>query len=108
MDETLKRKAELYQNLSQSLQNILLQKQALALDRVEMEKALAELENYGKKTVYKSIGVALIEADRDEVVSELKDRLEEVKLKLESLEKQEELARNRLEKIKKELKDAGL
>lgn len=108
MDESLKRKIELYQNLNQSLQNILLQKQALALDKVEMEKALAELENYGKKTVYKSIGVALIEADRDEVISELKDRLEEAKLKLESISRQEEMARKRMEKLKAELEEAGL
>ena len=108
MDEALKRKIELYQNLNQSLQNIMLQRQAMAMERVEMEKALAELERYDKDKVYKSIGVALIEADKKEVVENLKERMEEVELKLESLKKQEEMVRKRMEKLRKELKEAGL
>ena len=107
MDD-VKRKMELYQSLAQSLQAIMMQRQALAVEKLEMEKALAELERYEKDIVYKSIGVALIEAKKEEVVESLKERMEEVELKLESLKKQEEIVRKRLEKLKKELKEAGL
>ena len=101
MDE---KKVKLYKQLVQTYQNLSLQKQAIAVELAETEKALAELENHGGK-VYKSLGSVLIEADREASIKELKDRKEELGIKLESLERNIATVEQRLEKLRKELSE---
>ncbi len=105
MKPDVEKKMKLYQQLTSSLQTIMMQMRAYMAELAEIEKALEELEKYSGERVFRSIGPAMIEVSKDEVVSELREAKEDMGLKLESLKKQEEMVSKRLEKLKKEIEE---
>ena len=92
------------QQLQNTLQQLLLQKQRLDLERNESERALKTLDGVTSETkVYKSAGAILVEKDRDAVVKELKDRLDFLEMRSKVLAKQEGNTRERLTSIQESL-----
>jgi prefoldin beta subunit len=87
------------QILEQSLQNILLQKQAFQMELSETETALKEIQN-SNEDAYKIVGNLMIKTKRDSVVDDLSNRKKMLKLRLENLEKQEESLGNKLEELR--------
>ncbi len=92
------------QQLQNTLQQLVLQKQRLEMERSESERALKTLEDVTSETkVYKSAGAILVEKDRDVVVKELKDRLEFLEMRSKVLAKQEGNTRERLTSLQESL-----
>ena len=99
------KKMNLYQQLTQTLQTIMMQVQAYMAEIAEIDKAIEELEKYSGEKVFRSIGPAMIEAKKDDVIKELRENKEDYELKLDSLKKQEDMVEKRLEKLKKEIEE---
>ena len=96
------KKIQEMQILEQSLQNILLQKQAFQMELSETEMALTEIKNSGDD-VFKIIGQLMIKTKKDSSVKELSDKKKILELRLRNLEKQEESLSTQLEKLRKEI-----
>ena len=78
------------QQLQQTLQGVMAQKQQLELQLTEVERAENELEKVAETVViYKSIGSLLVKSEKDKVTTELTERKELVKMRVDVLAKQE-------------------
>jgi prefoldin beta subunit len=78
------------QQLQQTLQGIMAQKQQLELQLTEVERGVNELEKLAETAViYKSIGALLVKSKKDKVTTELTERKELVKMRVDVLAKQQ-------------------
>lgn len=92
------------QQLQQTLQTVLAQKQQLELELTEVEQALSELEKLTDSAViYKSIGSLLVKAERANVTTELTERKELVKTRIDVLGRQEERLRSQVKELQTKL-----
>jgi prefoldin beta subunit len=92
------------QQLQNTLQQLVIQKQRLDLERGESERALKLLDDIASdKKVYKSAGAILVEKEKDNVVKELNERLEFLEMRAKVLTKQEGNARERLTGLQESL-----
>jgi len=95
-----------FQQLQQTLQAVVTQKQQLEMDMSETDKALAELEKVGADTpVFKSIGSILVKADREGLMAELKEKKELLNTRVTVLGRQEERTRERMKDIQQKLQE---
>ncbi len=97
------------QQLQQTLQGVMAQKQQLELQLSEVEHAESELEKMKETAViYKSIGALLVKSKKDKVTAELTERKELLKMRVDVLGKQEERlqtqAKNLQEKLQQDLR----
>ncbi len=93
-----------FQQLQQTLQAIVTQKQQLELEKAEIEKASSELEKSAEgATVYKNVGNILIKSERQKLLDELKERRELNETRVTVLGKQEERTRTRLTELQKKI-----
>jgi prefoldin beta subunit len=91
-----------FQQLQQTLQAVVTQKQQLELEKAEIEKASSELEKSAEgATVY--IGNILIKSERQKLLDELKERRELNETRVTVLGKQEERTRTRLTELQQKL-----
>jgi len=82
------------QQLQQTLQSVVTQKQQLELELTETEQALSELAKLDENAViYKSIGSLLVKAEKVKVSAELTERKELLNTRVSVLGKQEERLR---------------
>jgi prefoldin beta subunit len=92
------------QQLQQTLQVVVTQKQQLEIELSEAEKALSELEKITDDVpVYKSVGSILLKTDRQGLMSELKEKKELTNTRVTVLGKQEERTRERLKELRDRL-----
>ncbi len=78
------------QQTQQNLQSIMAQKQQLAIDQTESDKAIEELNKAGDDdTVYKHAGSILIKSNKKDLIAELEENKELAKTRSTVLEKQE-------------------
>lgn len=92
------------QQLQQTLQGIMAQKQQLDLQLTEIEQASSELEKLDETAViYKSIGALLIKSKKDGVTTELTERKELLKMRVEVLAKQEERLKTQVKDLQEKL-----
>jgi prefoldin beta subunit len=92
------------QQLQETLQAILAQKQQLDLELLEIDRALSELEKASDDVViYKSIGSLLIRTDKAKVTSELNERKELASMRVSVLTKQEERIRSQIKDLQEKL-----
>jgi len=92
------------QQLQQTLQVVLSQKQQLELELTEVDQALTELEKLDDSTViYKSIGSLLVKAERPKVITELTERKELLNTRITVLGKQEERLRTQVKDLQAKL-----
>jgi prefoldin beta subunit len=96
------KKIQEMQILEQSLQQILMQKQAFQMEISETEAALKELDNSGED-VYKVIGQLMLKADKKEIKKELETKQKLLKTRIDNLDKQEQEFSKKLEKIRNEI-----
>ena len=102
LDTETERKIQELQILEQSLQNLLMQKQAFQLELNETDNALKEIKKT-KEDVFKVIGQVMIKADKAEIEKELAQRAEIIRIRLTSIERQEQELSKKAEKLKKEV-----
>ena len=98
------------QNLQNTYQQLLVQKQSYEMEKMESETALETLKNVAAdSTVYKSVGAVLVEKPRDDVVKELDDRVEFLEMRLKVLVKQEDKTKEKMTSIQATLqKELGM
>jgi len=94
------------QQLQQTLQIVLTQRQQLELELSDAERALTELEKLTDTSViYKSIGSLLVKSDRQTVMKELSERKELLKTRVTVLAKQEERTREKLKELSQTIQE---
>jgi len=92
------------QQLQQTLQAVVTQKQQLELEKAEIEKAFSELEKSAEgAAVYKNVGNILIKSERQKLLDELNERRELTETRVTVLGKQEERTRTRLTELQQKL-----
>ena len=92
------------QQLQQTLQNVLAQKQQVELELLEVDKALEELEKIDDDgVIYKSVGSLLIKTEKSKVTEELKERKELANMRVSVLGKQEERLRSQIKELNERL-----
>ena len=85
------------QQLQQTLQSILAQKQQVEMEKSEVEQAIAELQKTADNAVvYKSVGSLLVKAEKPKVTEELVERKELLETRSTVLARQEERMRSQI------------
>ncbi|MFH0928870.1 MAG: prefoldin subunit beta [Candidatus Aenigmatarchaeota archaeon] len=93
------------QAYQQQMQTVLIQKESLSIQNMEMDKALVELGKVKDEDVFKAVGPILIKADKEKLKIELNERKETIDLRLKSLNKQEKRMKDRMEENQKKLEE---
>ena len=92
------------QQLQQTLQGVMAQKQQFTLQLSEVEQAVSELEKLTETAViYKSIGALLVKSEKDKVTTELTERKELLKMRVDVLAKQEARLRTQAKDLQEKL-----
>ena len=92
------------QQLQQSLQGVMGQKQQLEMQLSEVEHAVSELAKLDETAViYKSIGALLVKSEKDKVTKELTERKDLVKMRVDVLTKQDERLRTQVKDLQEKL-----
>lgn len=99
--ETENKIAEL-QIFENTLQNILIQKQNLQAQLLEIENALEELK-ITKEKPYKIIGNVMISSDKKELEKDLNEKKEIINLKIKNLKRQENQIEEKSQKLQQEI-----
>ena len=84
------------QTFQQQMQTVMIQKESLNVQNIEIEKALEELKKTTNEDVYKAVGPILIKSTKKELEKELSEKKETLDLRLKSLQKQEDRLKERL------------
>jgi len=94
------------QQLQQTLQAVVAQKQQLEIEMTETDRALSELEKVtGETPVYKSVGSILVKADKEALLTELKEKKELLNTRVTVLGRQEERTRERLKEVQQKIQE---
>jgi prefoldin beta subunit len=92
------------QQLQQTLQSILAQKQQVELEITEIDQALTELQKLGDDAViYKATGSLMIKSEKTRINTELTDRKELLNTRATVIAKQEERVRSQLKDVQTRL-----
>lgn len=88
------------QQLQQTLQTVLAQKQQVELELTEIEQAQSELKKLADDAViYKAIGSLLVKDEKTKVTTDLNERKELLNMRAQVLGKQEERLRGQLKNL---------
>ena len=94
------------QQLQQNLQAILMQKQQIEVEAMEIEKAVEELKKLGEdEAVYKSAGPILIKTKKEETTKELEEKKELSNTRLLVLGKQETRVKENLKEVENKINE---
>jgi prefoldin beta subunit len=94
------------QQMQQNLQAILMQKQQIEVDSMEIEKALEELKKLGEEeVVYKTAGPLLIKTKKDDTIKELEEKKEPSNTRLLVLGKQEARVKDNLKEVENKINE---
>ena len=88
--------------LEQSLQNLLLQKQAFQMEISETKSAMEEIGK-SKEDVFKIIGQLMIRTENKKIMEGLSNKEKILDLRIKSIEKQEGAITEKLDKLRKEV-----
>ena len=100
----LKEQVSRFQQIQQNLQAIIMQKQQVELESVEIDRALEDLGKAGPEdTVYKSAGPLLIRAKKEDISKELEEKKELAKTRLMVLSKQETRVKDNLKEVENKI-----
>ena len=103
----LREQLERYEKLQQNLQSVLVQKQQIDLEIIEIDKALAELEKSADDVkVYKSAGTVMVSSNKADVVKDLTESKELSNTKLSVLNKQEERLKENIKEVQTKLDES--
>jgi prefoldin beta subunit len=92
------------QQLQQTLQSVLVQKQQVEIELTEIEQALSELQKMSDDAViYKAIGSLLVKSEKAKTVADLNERKELFNTRATVLGKQEERLRSQIKDLQTKL-----
>jgi prefoldin beta subunit len=94
------------QQLQQTLQSILAQKQQVEMEKTEVEQTVAELQKTADDSViYKAIGSLMVKAEKAKINEELVERKELLTTRSTVLAKQEERIRSQVKEAQTKLQE---
>ena len=94
------------QQLQQTLQSILAQKQQVEMEKTEVEQTIAELQKTAEDAViYKAAGSLLVKAEKPKVTEELVERKELLETRSTVLARQEERMRSQIKEAQTKLQE---
>jgi len=93
------------QTFQQQMQTVLIQKESLNLQNIEIEKALEELKKVTNEDVYKAVGSILIKSNKKDLEIELTEKKETISLRLKSLQKQEDRLKEKLKESQQKFEE---
>lgn len=93
------------QTFQQQMQTVLLQKESLNIQNMELDKALEELKKATTEDVYKAVGPILIKSTKKDLEKELSEKKETLELRLKSLQKQEDRIKEKLKDVQGKFED---
>jgi len=94
------------QQLQQTLQTILAQKQQVEMEKSEVEQTIAEMQKTAEDAViYKAIGSLLVKAEKPKVTEELVERKELLDTRSTVLARQEERMRSQIKEAQTKLQE---
>lgn len=92
------------QQLQQTLQSVLAQKQQVEIEITEIEQATSELQKLtDEAVVYKATGSLLIKAEKNKIATELTERKELLGTRTTVIAKQEERIRSQIKDLQTRL-----
>lgn len=92
------------QQLQQTLQSVLAQKQQVELEMSEIDQASTELQKLvDDAVVYKATGSLMIRAEKTKMIAELSERKDLLNARVTILAKQEERLRSQLKELQTKL-----
>jgi prefoldin beta subunit len=94
-----------FQAYQQQLQSIMIQKENLKLQMLEIEKALEELEASKEKEAYKITGSIMIKKNSTDLKNELKEKKDIFDVRTKTLEKAEERITTKLKEMEPKLRE---
>lgn len=90
------------QQLQQTLQVVVSQRQQLEIESSEIDQALGELEKMDDEAlIYKSIGSLLVKSERQKVIGELEERKELLNTRISVLTRQRSRVEERMKGLQK-------
>jgi prefoldin beta subunit len=93
------------QACQQQMQTVLIQKESLNIQSMEIDKALDELKKIKNEEVFKAVGPILIKSEKAKLTKELEERKETIDLRLKSLQKQESRLKERMDQGQEKLEE---
>jgi prefoldin beta subunit len=94
------------QQLQQTLQSILAQKQQVEMEKTEVEQTVAELQKTADDSViYKAIGSLMVKAEKAKINEELVERKELLTTRSTVLARQEERIRSQVKEAQTKLQE---
>jgi prefoldin beta subunit len=95
-----------FQQLQQTLQSVLAQKQQVDMEKTEVEQTLSELQKTANDAVvYKAAGSLLIRAEKTKVAEELVEKKELLNTRSTVLTRQEERLRSQVKEAQAKLQE---
>lgn len=88
--------------IEQNLQGMLFEKQAIDIERSEVDSAIEEIKKSEEK-VFKIVGNILVATDKEKVLQELEEKKKLLEFQLNTLEKQEEIFSKKITELRKEV-----
>jgi prefoldin beta subunit len=101
MKKETKDKIEQLQNLEQSINSLIGQKQQFQAQQLEVDNALLQVEDTDK--VFRIIGNIMVASSKDKVKEELNEKKEMTQLRLKTLDKQEDKLRKQAGELQTEV-----
>ena len=94
------------QQLQQTLQSILAQKQQVEMEKTEVEQTIAEMQKTADEAViYKAIGSLLVKSEKPKVTEDLVERKELLDTRSTVLARQEERMRSQIKEAQTKLQE---
>ena len=105
--ENIQQQLNQFQQLQQQAQAVTMQVQNVEIQIQETEKALEELKKTDESTeVFKQAGTLLIKIPYDDALAEMEDKLETLKLRQQTMTRQEERVMKKLEEMQNTIQAA--
>jgi len=92
------------QELQEQLRMLILRRQQLESQLMEVEHALEQVEKLDQDAeIYKTAGYIMFRTTKKQVVDELTDKKETLELRIKTVQKQESLIRKQFEDLRKDI-----
>ena len=103
-EEAARERVEQYQQYQQQLQSVMVQKESMQLQLMEIERTLEELNNTKSEKAYKITGQIMVIKQIEELKTELAESKEAIEIRSKSLDRTEEKITSRMKELETELK----
>lgn len=93
-----------FQMYQQQYQTILVQKEQMRLQELEIDKALEELKSTKDGKAYKITGPIMVKKDAEDLKKELEEKKEDMDVRVKTLNKAEERIKSKLKEMEEDVK----